>query len=236
MNNKNRIALVVAFLLVIGTSWLLVSKKERQPKPIPPAPSVSIAPLNTRATHTLLPGAAVPTMEQVYFVSNLMLPMFDKTALTYPEPSIRERFARFLQRTRDGGDVHFNMDTGIQSQVMAAVSLHEGRITLTIWVCVPMQWYKESGEDLEALEDEMVMSMLHEQYHVEHHVLQNAPHRLAESEAWWYTIETVCLPMRKTGRLKKIKPFLARALEAYRQANGDPKSASWQNFLDELGN
>lgn len=93
--------------------------------------------------------------------------------------------------------------------------------------------------DADTRDDTIVGILLHEEYHLKHHVFVDRTGQdpkvflpIEEGEAWWWCVEELYLPMMRSGRLKRLpsNDSVASALMAYRDARGDRYSPAWTQF------
>lgn len=183
------------------------------------------------------PAPNQPTKAQRDFVEKILLPTIDRAKAHYPVPSIRARFATCMKRISAGQILlQVSATPSPQGGLAGAFKDEKGNLCLLISVPAAMQVLIDSGNDLELFADCMVAMMLHEEYHL---IVQGGfrPNEQSfeqlaktESAAWWFTIEKVYLPMMRAGRLRRFDEAVKKALDAYREANGDRHHPAWIRF------
>ena len=224
---RDRIWFIPVFaLMFIG--FLLYFNIEKQEQP-------TIDKVPKQATTSTDPNQ--PTMAQQVFVKNILLPTLDQAMISYPIASIHNRFIACMKRINTGQiALGVSATPSPQGAFAAAIKDPDGKLRILISVPVAMQTLSDINDDRELFTDYMVGIMLHEEYHL---IVQGGycPGELSfdemaqsESEAWWFTIEEVYLPMIRAGRLQCVDQATMEGLTAYRQAKGDKNHSAWVAF------
>ena len=210
-----------------------------QTKPVPvstPAPAAVIS--SASPTKAIDPG---PTPEQERWIRERLLHDCDRIAANYPIVEIRQRFATFVQRlARKDVLMHCSAGylNGNQRDSVALADQHEGKPMIQFFVPAVVDHYNKIT-DVDTRDDTIVGILLHEEYHLKHHVFVDRTGQdpkvflpIEEGEAWWWCVEELYLPMMRNGRLKQLprNDSVASALMAYQDSRGNRYSPAWTLF------
>lgn len=173
--------------------------------------------------------------EQYLFWDRILMPCIHEARQTYPVLAIRQKVDAFMARIQSG-EVRLNLHTAPAGNALAAANAEE-RDPYIMMVFMPamINLFTQVNGDQDSFQDEVVAIFLHEEYHLNHHMAQPGQafdHHRNESEAWWWTIEQVYLPMIHAGRLKMVDDTVQDAINAYREARGNPEAPCWKRFIE----
>ena len=165
---------------------------------------------------------------------------------TYPVASLRPELNEVLDLLLSDkivfahqGDYSWN--TSFALAFTSRMPAPDGR-PLIVFELKPLYAYYPTWEEEGILQDTLAEILLHEYFHVRHHVGGLASRdtlerfRHDESEAWFYTCDSVLRPMLEAGRFPKGNMNAAAGLmwNAYALSGGDPTSLVWRNAIIQL--
>ena len=214
---------VIIFGLRVETIKPTPAAVERAERPPRPAPA---QPINTKA-----------------FYLRELAPLLAEATASHPVPAVRDGLRDVHRRQREGVLRIRTTDNKINFGGMAAII--DGQKTILINV---RPWRQDLSKfNRNSIMDVIAVTILHELYHLDHHpigyVTQNGAriHQpeavgttfMKESEAWWWVVETLVIPIREAGRLQDLLPESRdyKAIQAYKNAHGDPTSPAWTAFV-----
>lgn len=224
--------LMVIVLAAIITFYSQAPSVPTHPQPTP-AVVQSVAPVQTTD-----PG---PTPEQEKWMREHFLHDCDRIAKTYPIEPIRQQFAAFVQRlTRKEVLMHCSAGylNGTERDSVSLADQHEGKPMIQFFVPAVVDHYNKIT-DVGTRDDTIVGILLHEEFHLQHHVFTDRTGQdpkvflpIEEGETWWWCVENLYLPMVRQGRLQHlpINDSVSAALRAYRDSRGNPNTAAWMQF------
>lgn len=224
----------VGVLMVIVLAALVTFYAQSKPESTPSPPA---AVTTTTQPKAIDPG---PTPEQEKFIRERLLADCDRIAAQYPIEPIRIRFASLVQRmARKEILLHCSAGYLNETQIdaVALADQHEGKPLIQFFVPAVVDHYNKIT-DVETRDDTIVGILLHEEYHIKHHVFTDRTGQdpklflpIEEGQAWWCVTE-LYLPMVQNGRLKQLpaNDSVHSALRAYHDAHGNPASRPWMQF------
>ena len=220
---------LIALVLFVALSFVLYQNRDKQVGSLPKT--------DASKEQAVSKDSNQPTQAQQDFVANILLPTLDRAKISYPVPSIRTRFATCMKRISDGQvALQVSATPSHQGGIAAAFKDLGGKLIILISVPAAMDALVGARNDRELFTDYLVGIMLHEEYHL---IVQGGkrPDELSfdemvqsESEAWWFTVKEVYLPMIRAGRMKLCDQATKEGLDAYEQANGDRNHPAWIKF------
>lgn len=225
----------VMLIMLAVLALLTVVMNGVQPKiPATPVPSQSpaVAPVITQD-----PG---PTPEQEQFIRERFLRDWERIRATYPIPDIRQRFDKLVRRV-ETKDIRLHVSPFYmpgQADAYAMADTQDGLKIMQFFAPAIMDLYRLIS-DQDTRDDIIIGVLLHEEFHLDHHIFAHPKEMmnkdvlvLEESEAWWWCVQTLYLPMRAAGRLQYLpeRDSIRSALQAYRDSRGDSVSPAWLTF------
>ncbi len=205
---------------------------------------ISLATFDVRKEPVTDPVAAAEAeiADQEKFYRDVLDPLIMKRLRDYPVPSVRVLLVELINKL-ERDEIVLGHQGGyswqMPEQMASAFRMDDGRrvIALDMLAIYPQfpVWQKEGIE-----EDVVAGVMLHEYFHILHHVdhvdrLHDTVEasRRDESEAWHFTCEQVLVPMLAAGRFPtgQMNGPMASAYNAYYLSHGDPLSPIWQEFI-----
>ncbi len=165
------------------------------------------------------------------FLGNVLMPLLHSARQEYPVVSVRESMEGLMARIERHEILLVIQPVYMGGGLARSGMSQDGRPMLEIILPAAMQFHEETGRDTESFQDEMIATVLHEQYHIDHHFKAPLPATQAESEAWAYTIREVYLPMSKAGRLKQVDSTAGAGILSYHACGGDTNHRAWQAFI-----
>lgn len=228
MHNRKILYLLPLALLLLLPLFLRKNGAETDTPPVSKPREV---------TRPLPPAVHLDALaEQQKWVSDTFIPAIERIKTAYPITTLRtavnETFERIKRR-----EIVLVMNTERQHQGAVAGGMHvKGERHLVFFVPVLEDVWRECGHREEVFDDYLVQTILHEEFHL----LKQPPYKpgglsrdelaIRESEAWWYTVEDVLLPMVRGKSSTVLDPVSALAVKHYQMANGDPENRLWQDF------
>ncbi len=244
MQRVRGVGMLVIVTVGIGLSLVLPSRGTRVASAGDGEESCQIEPRVVSTAAALNdPTFATPTDDPVQFNADWFNPLLNEMYETYPLEPVRKEIVRFMDRNqRNEIDIEFIL-TGAPDVMTIAISGvdESGRLSTQFFGENLIGYAKGCEWQIPCLEDMLAHTVVHEQYHLDHHVKPHdfsapsaAQMRTGESEAWWYSTEHALVPMALGGRLSRIQHGgpLERALDAFFEAKHDPNSPAWQSFVD----
>lgn len=142
--------------------------------------------------------------EDVQFVARQTGESIERIRANYPDAGLQQAFLAVIERTRPGGEVHSQLWTTDGQGAFAASHLIDGQPVLGLFVGKWIQFLSTPGLFPDQIDDQMMFVILHENFHLQHHVMTQTPPLIAESEAWADSIINVIRPMRRIGRARGL--------------------------------
>lgn len=189
-------------------------------------------------------GPPAPTKKTAVDADKALVDRFRRDLIylrqNYPIESLRLRFEEICQR-RDRDEIDIIVTTGSSPSGEGALAqsyvvIDKDRLIIQFFLAELRRCYQEMP--LSIVSDIVVSTILYQAYYLDHHDFSMGaePTRDEESETWWWTVETVYLPMEQHGHLSGLPAddTMRQALEAYRLAAGDPNHAAWQVFVETM--
>ena len=229
-SKKKWAILIVAFGLLASVGGLAVWKWRKPPeKPKtrsnPPPPLIDEL-----------------TPEQHAFMQQQFLPRWNVIRNTYPILDLRQRFDRLAARIQRH-DIRLKV-SALYKPGRASVfceSDRDGMQPIIRFFQPALRDFFFRTPDEEMRDDVILGVMLHEEYHLEHHIFQSPEgpnevliHSQRESATWWWCCDTIFTPMMAAGRLRHLPPedAITGAMRCYLDAHGDQNAPSWIRFCE----
>lgn len=229
--------LVVAILLLgmfIAYAIPHQNADQQHTSTTPVTPNNNVAPVMTVVVDN-------PTPEQHRFIQRTFFPNWNRIRTSYPIPDLRGRFDKLLRRV-ESNEIRLQFGSLYcenRTRVLAEADREGSQRVIRFYTPAIQDFYKRVTSE-EMRDDIIVGLLLHEEYHLNHHVfvpIQGGRpghiKALREGETWWWCAETIYTPMLQQGRLRDIPPddALNSVLRCYELAAGDPTSEAWMRFI-----
>lgn len=173
-----------------------------------------------------------------------------RIADAYPVPSIREMLQAMVRRVT-AGQLRIAPDGSDMGGVMGVAVRNNG--VPTVMLLMPRwrsYWENECAGDIERLDDELTITLLHELYHLDNHrvpAIQGSGPSMqvtsggdgeelvqSEAECWAFTIKDLFRPMRLAGRKKGLVVSLMLTADKKLAECGDnAQHPEWKKFIRE---
>lgn len=179
------------------------------------------------------------------FCDQYLWPVLLHIANKYPVMSVRNEFRRTWDRFQNKEIfIQISHDQGETLGLMAAVENDLGEPGVLIWypqLVRVLQQLHQVGGGSQAYVDLLVVAWVHEGYHIDHHPRAilgqetmgwSRGDRLKwESEAYWFTAETVIKPMVEAGRFQDLGWSKVGASWGAYKASSTSDDPAWQEFV-----
>ena len=202
--------------------------------------SMSMKPPAPTAKPAFVPDPG-PTAEQELFFRQRFLADWERIRTGYPIMDLRTRFDRLAHRVGTK-DIRLHVTAIYANKTdksVTAMADNEGQLKLIQFFAPAVIDMYSDIPDQELRDDLIIGILLHEEYHLDHHVFVRPKETLTqgiltleENETWWWCVETIYLPMKAQGRLRSLPrtSSVDAALRAYADARGDRLSRAWMTF------
>lgn len=239
MRSQPRWYLVLAITLITTAGVMFVWLGEQRPEQAADRPAKP-----PRITASVAPVATIdsgPTPEQERFMRERFLADWERIRKAYPIADIRNRFDRLAQRVLNK-DIRLHVSAlylnRTETDVIALADRQGDLKVLQFFAPALLDLYHQIT-DVDLRDDILIGVVLHEEYHIDHHVFAHTQDQLThalvameEGETWWWCVETLYIPMIEQRRLRHLPPTdsVSSALRAYGDARGDRNSLPWLTF------
>jgi len=171
------------------------------------------------------------------FIVEFFTPTLTKIERKYPIFNLRDKFSKIINLHKEEAISIMLLGQGVNS---LSLTNYGGDKKINFIIPMAMNFYTKYGAD--NFEDLIVLSLLHEYYHLVNHELTYVNLRGVgdeeafgvissfEKEAWEYTFMYVLDPMIKIGRMKNIPDEIKNGYLAWLKHKKNVNSLDWDNF------
>ncbi len=232
--NTNVRALVIVITIIVGA--VIFAQWPDQPY-VKQKPSTTVVPKQPQRR-----AEYVPTTEDQIWIKQNLTSVLDKAAVSYPVENVRVQIADGMKKVLSG-ETKMNIDGyGHPSGTALASAQWKGQQRLLVWYYPKLKTVFETiSLDRAQYEDQIVVTFLHELFHLYHQPPYVPGEKSDESmvedelETWWWVMEKVVIPMRQHGRYGgRTSETMYVAHRAFMAAKGDPTSLAWRSIGNQL--
>lgn len=191
-----------------------------------------------------LPQSSQPTSDDVRWVQEWFEGVITRAETSYPSAAIRKLIAqgRMYQQSHHVFEGMSKQAHPAGKTVTASAFWQSNGQPTLQWYLPGVQYvFAANPGDRDQYEDVIIETFLHEMYHLSRQksfvpgTLSREVWKERELEAWWWTLESVILPMHSVGRHdKSTDRTMILVLRAYETAHGNPNDPAWLVIGDEL--
>lgn len=183
-----------------------------------------------------------PTADPRVFADTWFAQLLDDIGSNYPIEQVRLEVVDFLSRA-DRGEFVIVFSDEDTTDVVAMTGWEGSNPGVKFFGGTLVRYAQGCLWQVPCIEDMLAHAIVHERYHLDHHLSHSSPSRgldfaalrRDETEAYWYSTANALVPMVIGGRLQRIKhgDTIELALDAY-QLSENQESPAWQSFMDRM--
>ena len=178
-----------------------------------------------------------PTPEEERFAQEVLFPTMNYIRYEYPLPTLRRMANETLSRIEEEVPIQFNISRehrdDLDSALAGVIHNSDGSAQLIFFIPELMQTYNCVGQW--DFIDMFLVTVLHEGYHLfEQDIQHNESHAdyvQNESEALWWTVESVYIPLSRGGHmLINMSALTKYMIHSYKNSRSR-RSDAWRQFM-----